>query len=996
MSPADFMRALHTDAWEGASAVLKVEPFILHVQCRSVAAAQRLMRVATGAGFRESGMSIGAGGKIVVAVRTTASALEVPLRLAGRNLVDAAYVAELAAITNERFREVGERRARFIAAFSSEYAPPPMGQAAATAAAPPTPAGGGGAARCSGCGCEFPTRNALFSRHLVAPTSSAAPPRSLEGAAARSSPARVCPHPRVAPAPPAAAASSSSAPPTGLAPPAAVAAATTTAADAVAGGSKDSRGISGGGARCTGCGGGFASRNQLYRHIDSCPPARARKLANAGLVESATAGRVSPAGAPLLEPSVPLSPEDLAASQLATARMVQVLNSAARQRADAVAASLAPARDAATGGGLTIDWEQLPTAASAGDAAALLARWGHTACVVQSGAAGGGPLVAVVGGYRCTGLHGRSADVVLFDPATRRVHHAAAPPSPSSSSSASAVEAAAVGGRAGGQQEQQVPPQAAPQPMTRHTATAVPAAAFASAGVVRPGGGGNDGEFEPILVLGGNNGPLKPLAEPWWLLIRRTPPATGGTVDEAATAGHFELQWVKAHVVDAPAAASPPPRWGHSASFVPACAAAGSPPAVVLCGGRDAYSSFDDVWCAELVAGGGGGGSQSRLPSIRWHRLQPDAAAAAACVAHTAWRGRFYHAAAVLDAPLPAAAATSPLAAAAAAASAAPTLVASIAVHGGYPSPYLVTLDADSSSPLLGGSGDVVETGCEAASPPPVEAAVGGAGANGGASGGVLLSDLHLLQVSWRRAAAPSPGHPAAGSSFVVSWVPVTPAATPSLQRGAAGCRPLEPRCSHSLLALGGGQLLVLGGECASPQHNAAQLLQLLRRPAHVDGAASGSSLAYTVDTAASPRADALGYAALDAEALASQASSVSAGRSATVALSVARDRVLPMLLRAAVVLLPAAASGEPGGAAPPARGRRGDEPSSPHLALFACGGGGVCFAFGSHSSPSYLAVVRAPRRAAALLEGGGSERGDNVDDDGDAGALGAPREASA
>ena len=58
--------------------VYKFEPFVLHVQCRSIEAAQELLQIALDCGFRESGLCLGRR-KIMCAIRTTAHSLEVPL-----------------------------------------------------------------------------------------------------------------------------------------------------------------------------------------------------------------------------------------------------------------------------------------------------------------------------------------------------------------------------------------------------------------------------------------------------------------------------------------------------------------------------------------------------------------------------------------------------------------------------------------------------------------------------------------------------------------------------------------------------------------------------------------------------------------------------------------------------------------------------------------------------------------------------------------------------
>jgi len=57
--------------------VLKFEPFVLHVQARNMEQAKTIHKAASESGFRNSGISLGKSGKIVVAVRST-HGLEVP------------------------------------------------------------------------------------------------------------------------------------------------------------------------------------------------------------------------------------------------------------------------------------------------------------------------------------------------------------------------------------------------------------------------------------------------------------------------------------------------------------------------------------------------------------------------------------------------------------------------------------------------------------------------------------------------------------------------------------------------------------------------------------------------------------------------------------------------------------------------------------------------------------------------------------------------------
>ncbi|KAG8534706.1 hypothetical protein GDO81_018765, partial [Engystomops pustulosus] len=47
-------------------AVLKFEPFVLHVQCRALEDAQLLHGVAIDSGFRNSGITVGKKGKIIM------------------------------------------------------------------------------------------------------------------------------------------------------------------------------------------------------------------------------------------------------------------------------------------------------------------------------------------------------------------------------------------------------------------------------------------------------------------------------------------------------------------------------------------------------------------------------------------------------------------------------------------------------------------------------------------------------------------------------------------------------------------------------------------------------------------------------------------------------------------------------------------------------------------------------------------------------------------
>ncbi|XP_049604378.1 tRNA wybutosine-synthesizing protein 3 homolog [Syngnathus scovelli] len=83
------------------SAVLKFEPFVLHVQCRTQEDARLMLSAAVQSGFRNSGLTLGKTGKIILAVRCTHS-LEVPLSHQGNLLVSHEYIDFLIGIANQK------------------------------------------------------------------------------------------------------------------------------------------------------------------------------------------------------------------------------------------------------------------------------------------------------------------------------------------------------------------------------------------------------------------------------------------------------------------------------------------------------------------------------------------------------------------------------------------------------------------------------------------------------------------------------------------------------------------------------------------------------------------------------------------------------------------------------------------------------------------------------------------------------------------------------
>ncbi|KFZ45521.1 tRNA wybutosine-synthesizing protein 3, partial [Antrostomus carolinensis] len=84
--------------------VLKFEPFVLHVLCQELQDAQLLHSVAIDSGFRNSGITVGRGGKIMMAVRST-HCLEVPLCAKGKLMVSEEYIEFLIHVANRKMEE---------------------------------------------------------------------------------------------------------------------------------------------------------------------------------------------------------------------------------------------------------------------------------------------------------------------------------------------------------------------------------------------------------------------------------------------------------------------------------------------------------------------------------------------------------------------------------------------------------------------------------------------------------------------------------------------------------------------------------------------------------------------------------------------------------------------------------------------------------------------------------------------------------------------------
>ncbi|KAL5466789.1 hypothetical protein EMCRGX_G030938 [Ephydatia muelleri] len=90
----------------------KFEPFIIHVMCKTLEAAQSILQVAVSSGFRNSGITVGKRDRIMLAVRSTHS-LEAPVACNGKLLVDVDYITHLVELANTKMAENLQRIDRF-------------------------------------------------------------------------------------------------------------------------------------------------------------------------------------------------------------------------------------------------------------------------------------------------------------------------------------------------------------------------------------------------------------------------------------------------------------------------------------------------------------------------------------------------------------------------------------------------------------------------------------------------------------------------------------------------------------------------------------------------------------------------------------------------------------------------------------------------------------------------------------------------------------------
>jgi tRNA(Phe) wybutosine-synthesizing methylase Tyw3 len=98
---------------ENSLLIMKVEPFIMHICCRTPEAAKQLHQWSTECGFRESGITLGEK-RVMLAIRTTAFQMEMPIARNGKLLFPTDFLSLAVEEANEKLRLNFERIDRFV------------------------------------------------------------------------------------------------------------------------------------------------------------------------------------------------------------------------------------------------------------------------------------------------------------------------------------------------------------------------------------------------------------------------------------------------------------------------------------------------------------------------------------------------------------------------------------------------------------------------------------------------------------------------------------------------------------------------------------------------------------------------------------------------------------------------------------------------------------------------------------------------------------------
>lgn len=117
----DALRGCEARGQEGGAVTLKQEPLVLHIECRDLAAAERLLKLGVASGFRESGVSLGKK-RVLVAIRTGANSLETPLLMHGHELMTDFGLEALVELANRKFALNAARTQRLKATLEEAFA----------------------------------------------------------------------------------------------------------------------------------------------------------------------------------------------------------------------------------------------------------------------------------------------------------------------------------------------------------------------------------------------------------------------------------------------------------------------------------------------------------------------------------------------------------------------------------------------------------------------------------------------------------------------------------------------------------------------------------------------------------------------------------------------------------------------------------------------------------------------------------------------------------
>mmetsp|Transcript_11000 Transcript_11000/g.41070 ORF Transcript_11000/g.41070 Transcript_11000/m.41070 type:complete len:1313 (-) Transcript_11000:885-4823(-) len=124
VEPEEVLRVLQkagSDDVSSLRATLRHEPMILHVQCRTFASANKLLKLAISQGFRESGM-VPSAARNLVAIRTTSDIIAAPVILSGCRVPDDAVVA-MVCLCNAAFERNAKRTQELFRAAREAFAP---------------------------------------------------------------------------------------------------------------------------------------------------------------------------------------------------------------------------------------------------------------------------------------------------------------------------------------------------------------------------------------------------------------------------------------------------------------------------------------------------------------------------------------------------------------------------------------------------------------------------------------------------------------------------------------------------------------------------------------------------------------------------------------------------------------------------------------------------------------------------------------------------------